>query len=323
MVALQHICSCWKPRADSEIPGGDTVSGLSRAVFFLLGLALWDKALAIWSLAGLALAAALYPGTHDRRWRCRRAGWLWLSRHSSLGALPLIVYNVRMSAATIDQTVAYDIGHIPQKLHALKTTADGSGLFGWLTAEDGQTRRNVPGHPAPHYLSAAIASFTGSPRRNGMLYAFCAALLLTPLSTKPERRAIAFALLAMAGAWALMAITANAGRQPASHNPPLPLPQLVMGVSFAAASRRLGRGGRPTLAVVLILLVGSNLAVLNTYYTTMVRNGGAINWTDAIFALSRSVNALPARELYCVDWGIMGSLHLLNQGRLPSGGGIG
>ena len=314
-VALQHllvmgglvlILRFWRRRLELALAGG----------FLLLGLMMWDKALAIWSLAGFALASMLTQGRMIGAAITPRRLAVTLSAFV-LGAIPLIAYNLQMRAATIDQTVAYDIRHIPQKLRVLESTADGSGLFGWLNGEDGQARHAAPSHGVLQRASAAIASLTGNPRRSWMLYAFCAALLLTPLSRGSERRAIVFAMLAMAGAWALMAVTANAGG--GLHHTILlwPLPQMVMGVSFAAASRRLGRSGRPALAAALILLIGSNLAVLNTYYATTVRNGGAINWTDAIFALSRSLKTHPAREFYCVDWGIMGSLHLLNRGRLP------
>ncbi len=314
-VALQHLLALgglvlilrfWRRRDELALAGG----------FLLLGLMMWDKALAIWSLAGFALASMLTQGHMIGAAITPRRLAVTLSAFV-LGAIPLIAYNLQMRAATIDQTVAYDFGQTPQKLRVLESTADGSGLFGWLNGEDGQARHAAPSRGVLQRASAAIASLTGNPRRSWMLYAFCAALLLTPLSRGSERRAIVFAMLAMAGAWALMAVTANAGG--GLHHTILlwPLPQMVMGVSFAAASRRLGRSGRPALAAALILLAGSNLAVLNTYYATTVRNGGAINWTDAIFALSRSLKTHPAREFYCVDWGIMGSLHLLNRGRLP------
>jgi len=284
--------------------------------FFLLGLMMWDKALAIWSLAGFAVAGVIAQGRLIAAAITPRRLAVALSAFA-LGAIPLIAYNLRMRAATIDQTVAYDVRHIPQKLRVLESTADGSGLFGWLNSEDSQAGRAATSHGVLQRASAAIALLTGNPRRSWMLYAFCAAIVLTPLSHGSERRAIVFAVLAMAVAWALMAVTANAGG--GVHHTILlwPLPQIAVGVSFAAASRRLGRSGRPALAAALALLIGSNLAVLNTYYATTVRNGGAINWTDAVFTLSRSLQTHPAREFYCVDWGIMGSLHLLNSGRLP------
>src|SRR5207302_11187398 len=84
-----------------------------------------------------------------------------------------------------------------------------------------------------------------------MLYAFGLALLLAPLARGAALKAILFALVAMVVAWAQMAVTVNAGGS--VHHAILlwPLPEMVIAVSVAAASRRLGRAGVPTLAAVL------------------------------------------------------------------------
>src|ERR1019366_6074144 len=130
-------------------------------------------------------------------------------------------------------------------------------------------------------------------------------------------RAILFALLAMAIAWAQMAITADAGGS--VHHAILlwPLPQMVIAISFAAASRRLGRAGVPALAVVLAVLMVSGLLVTNEYRVLIVRNGGSRNWTDAIFRLADYLKDASAGSLFCEDWGIMDSLRLLSRGKLP------
>jgi hypothetical protein len=49
----------------------------------------------------------------------------------------------------------------------------------------------------------------------------------------------------------------------------------------------------------------------------MLRNGGTINWTDAIFKLSDYMKGVPSSGIYCADWGILDSLRLLNRGKLP------
>ena len=121
----------------------------------------------------------------------------------------------------------------------------------------------------------------------------------------------------MAIAWAQMAITANAGGS--VHHAILlwPLPQMVIAISFAAASRRLGRAGIPALAVVLAVLMVSGLLVTNEYRVLIVRNGGSRNWTDAIFRLADYLKGVPAGSMFCEDWGIMDSLRLLSRGKLP------
>jgi hypothetical protein len=235
----------------------------------------------------------------------------------ALGAMPLIVYNVRSGLGTFHGTAAFDASDIPGKARAFRGTLSGSILFGWLTAENWQT-------PSPHAprgrlqrASAAIAKGTGNPHRSFLFYAFCAALLLTPLARGPGLRAMLFAIVAMAVAWCQMAFTAGAGG--GAHHVMLlwPLPQLVMGISFAAASRRLGRAGTPVLAAILVLVLGSGLAVMNEYYAQAVRNGGGMAWNDAIFPLSDYMKGATSRSVFCLDWGFLDTLRMLSDGKLP------
>src|SRR5205823_15091101 len=119
-----------------------------------------------------------------------------------------------------------------------------------------------------------------------LLYDFVLALLLAPLASGDALRAILFALTAMIVAWVQMAITAKAGGS--VHHAILlwPLPQMLIAISFAAASRRLRTAGIPAVAAILAVMMISGLLVTNEYYSLIVRNGGNQNWTDAIFRLS-------------------------------------
>jgi hypothetical protein len=114
-----------------------------------------------------------------------------------------------------------------------------------------------------------------------------------------------------------MALTANAGGS--AHHAILiwPLPEMVVAISFAAASRRLKGAGVPVLAAVLAVMMISSLLVTNEYYWRMRRNGGAMNWTDAVFPLSDYMRTARASNIFSVDWGIMDSLRMLNKGKLP------
>jgi hypothetical protein len=56
---------------------------------------------------------------------------------------------------------------------------------------------------------------------------------------------------------------------------------------------------------------------MNQYFADMVRNGGALNWTDAIDRLSDYLKRVPASNVAAIDWGIVDSLRLLNHGKLP------
>jgi 4-amino-4-deoxy-L-arabinose transferase-like glycosyltransferase len=314
-VALQHLLLVggllllirfYQTSKDLALVGG----------FFLLGLAMWDKALAAWMLTGIGVAGILtFPRQIFGVTTIRRVATGALA--FALGALPLIIYNLDEKFPTIRSNAVRDTSNIPGKARQLVNTANGQGLFGWLVYEDWQA-------PAPHQpkgglqkASAQISSLAGHPRHNLMLYAFALALLLAPLARGPALRTILFALIAMAVAWAQMAVTANAGGS--VHHTILlwPFPEMAIAVSFAAASRRLGRAGIPSVAAVLVVLMVSGALVTNEYYVLMLRNGGTQNWTDAIFTLSDYMKAVPSKGIFCADWGIMDSLRLLNRGKLP------
>src|SRR5262249_7762900 len=159
----------------------------------LLGLGIWDKALMIWMLGGIFVASAiLYRKeilvvTTLRRLSVAALGF-------ALGALPLIVYNVDTNLSTFRSNTSYDTHDIPGKARLLMATAHGGGLLGWLNNEDWQTPQPHSPDGAIESASAKISALARHPRRNLMLYAFIAALLLTPLARGAALRAILFAL---------------------------------------------------------------------------------------------------------------------------------
>jgi 4-amino-4-deoxy-L-arabinose transferase-like glycosyltransferase len=283
---------------------------------FLLGLAMWDKALAIWMLGGISLALMLvFPKQIVGVITLRRVAISVLA--FALGALPLIVYNIEKPLATFRGNASWDTTELATKGRLLAATVDGAALFGWLNMEGWQTHDPHLPYGALETASARISALAGHPRRSLLLYAFALALLLAPLARGPALRAILFALLVLAIAWAQMAITANAGGS--VHHTILlwPLPQMVIAISFAAASRRLRRAGIPALAVVLAVLMVSGLLVTNEYRRVILRNGGNPYWTDAIFRLADHMKGVPAHDVFCMDWGMMESLRLLSSGKLP------
>jgi len=95
-----------------------------------------------------------------------------------------------------------------------------------------------------------------------------------------------------------------------------------MAVSFAAASRQLGRAGIPAVAVILAVLVASEVLVANEYFWKSIRNGGSHTWTDAVFPLSDDLMAMRPAAVYCADWDIFESLRLLDRGALPLRSGM-
>jgi 4-amino-4-deoxy-L-arabinose transferase-like glycosyltransferase len=281
----------------------------------MLGLGMWDKALAVWMLGGIGVAAAIVLPGRLKALATRRlatvAGLGFL-----LGVLPLLVFNLENGWATFVGNVSRDTSDFPGKAHILIETAKGDGLFGWMFDEDWQTpRAHVPASVVER-ASAKISSLFGHPRRHALFYAFLLALLAAPLARGDALRAILFALIAMAVAWIQMAANANTGGS--VHHTILlwPFPQMVVAVSLAAASRRLGRAGIPAAAVLTAALFLSGVLVANEYFFVSYSYGGAPVWSDAIMPLSGFLKNAGTGTVYCVDWGMLDPLRYLNRGKL-------
>lgn len=296
-VALQHLLVIAAVYLIVRFAQNESSLALAGA-FFLFGLALWDKAVAAWMLAGLATAAILIFHRDVRRLATPRRIVIATLAFAA-GSLPLITYNIASRGGTFRGNIGAEQTGIAQKAAVLLETANGRGLFGYLTASD-QPR---PAHTAD------------GPRSTLFPYALALALLCWPLAGAKPIRPAAFAAVATAAAWLLMAL--NAGTGGSVHHTILlwPWPIVFVAVSFAAASKRpIARHG---LIAVTVLLAAGNILVANTYRTEMKDRGGSPSWTDAIFPLADRVKSLPVRNVYCADWGITDSLRLVSRGKVP------
>jgi hypothetical protein len=193
------------------------------------------------------------------------------------------------------------------------------GLFNWMMFEDWQTPQPHPPANAVQRIAARISAAAGQPRRSLFLYAFGLALLAAPFGGWKNLRIILLALIALAVAWIQMAINQNTGGS--IHHTILlwPLPQFIVAVSFAAASRRLGRAGIPAVAGISAVVAISSALVLNEYFVKAFRNGGAPFWTDGIFSLSRYLKDQPVSWVIALDWSITDQIRLLHRGRILTG----
>jgi len=282
---------------------------------FLLGLGLWNKALFLWVLGGLAAGTLLVFPLEVKRLATRRN--LIVAIVAFLfGASPFVMYNVRRPNATIGQNAHFDSWRVAlQKIPPLEVTVDGSGLLGFFTIENGPDA-----HPKPlvsrhgRFAQWAQDRF-GEHRQTGMLYGLGIALLLVPWWWR--FRAAWFAVVFLLTVWTLMAFTRDAGGS--VHHCVLlwPFPELFLGVTFAAL---------PWRRIALLagaVLVAMNLLVLNRYILDFERNGAANNFTDALFPLSLAIadpgdppNPQTEQPIYVVDWGMLNTLALTHQGRL-------
>ncbi len=110
--------------------------------FFLWGVGLFDKALLIWPLAGLAVGVAcVFPRELFRRLRLGTAAVAIVAM--LCGAAPLVVYNLSQNARTVSQNVHIQTDTIRMKAGLLYRVFDGTSLMGTIAywdREDGQER---------------------------------------------------------------------------------------------------------------------------------------------------------------------------------------
>jgi len=277
--------------------------------FCCFGLGMWDKALFIWMLGGIVVAALVV---------FHREVWLRLTwRNAGLatagfcvGALPLLAYNVSSGFATFRSNSAFVFTDFSTKAMALRSTWNGSSLVGFFVSDDHPREAQGPAE----LLSFKVNSLFGEHRRNRLEGAFLVALL--SLWFTRARRPLAFCLIALAVAWLQMAITKNAGS--AAHHIVLlwPIPHMFLAVAFAEASLRLRKIGGWVVVAAMLYLAAENLLVTNQYFYQLARFGPSSHWTDAIYELSRSVGELKPAKVVIDDWGMLDQLLLLHRGQL-------
>ena len=162
-----------------------------------------------------------------------------------------------------------------------------------------------------------MALRAGLPRRTLMGYLAIASLLFIPLIWRtPAGEAALFVLICGAVAWFQMAFVQGAGG--GAHHTILlwPLPTIGIAAVLTAVSRRV-RFGQVLLIATVTVACASNLLVLSTYYTNLLRNGGTPSWTDAMYPALRAIHRMDKTAVCAVDWGFTETVRLFERGRIP------
>ncbi len=305
-VALQHlllVAGCFL------IARGNLRSG-----FFVFGLGLWDKSVFVWPLAGLAagVVAAYFPevrhALRDRR-KIAQAALAFL-----IGASPLIVYNIQSDSQTVRSTAHFSLEHLPHKVRELNRALNGSGLFGFIAAQEWE------GDPKPSVSTEAriatrIHDRAGDRYSNLLPFAVLIAALAAPFWWRSQARKPAlFAIVFSVITFGFMAVTRDAGE--AVHHTILlwPMPHLLVAAALAALPQP---RWQMALASVLVL---TNLLVINQYFFQFDRYGAHGDFTDAVYPLAEDLRAAatnPGAHIYVMDWGLTETLTFLDRGKLP------
>jgi hypothetical protein len=289
------------------------VRGNLRSGFFVFGLGLWDKAVFVWPLAGLGTGAlaAYFPEVRSAAQNKRRIAEAALAFLA--GASPLIVYNLQSRNETVRSTAHFSFEHLPLKVHELDLALNGSGLFGFLAAREGEGQPK-PAIPAEARFTTWVHDRFGDHHSDLFPLAVGLALLAAPLWWRtPARKPALFAIVFSTVTFAFMAITRDAGE--AVHHAILlwPMPHLLVGTVLVALCPR-----RPRIAIASILVL-SSLLVLNQYIFQLERYGAHGNFTDAIYPLAEDLSAAghAGQHVYVMDWGVTETLTFLSRGTLP------
>lgn len=314
-VAIQHVTlaaglwllvKAWQTGSDRALAAG----------MWFWGAGLWDKALLVWMLSGISVAALILFYRELTRFLTARKIIL-AAVFFLLGALPLVIYNVRRPLETFRGNTVFSSEDLRSKLNLLPVTLNGSVFFGFLVEEDWPVKPREP-QIALERASVRLARMVGERRRSLYWAAFVLSLGLAPVLLFTRwRRTLLFWLLALGIAWAQMLATKGAGG--GAHHSILLWPYILIpiAVAFVWMASRLGRWGGPFLVASGLVLCGSALLVTNHYLAQALRNGAPGPWTNAIFNLAARLPAYPAQRIYLIDWGMLDNLRLLQAGRLP------
>jgi len=281
--------------------------------WFLLGLALWDKAVFAWIAAGLAAGAlAAIPRT-VRAAISPRLALIGVVACCG-GAFPLIVYNLVRPLDTIRSNAKVSsIGLLP-KLGIVRDTMDACIFAGFYTASDTPPQPGSLDRPLRRAL-ATVSPVPGTNPHNWSVWAFAGAILALPATWHTRARAPAlFGLVSFAGGWIAMALTSGAGV--AAHHVALlwPMHLMVIAAVTSCLSSRLGNWVAVCLTIVLAI---AGLRCTAAYFIALVRNGPAIRWTDAIDPLTDYLRTARPQRVFVLDWGILESVNLLSEGSVP------
>ena len=285
-------------------------SGSKRALaggFFLLGLALWDKAIFVWAIFGLALATvAVFAPELRRVLTPANVGIAALAM--IVGALPLVIYNIAEPLGTLGN------GGVEPKLMLAKTeflqrSMEGQILFGFIAAPKPGPKLGESRHWYES-LSLFVSRWTRQPHRSLTMYAAIACVLALPWVWRTAGKPILFGTIACLGTWFAMALTKDAGAT--VHHAVLVWPFHFLVIAAAVSRLRL-----VPAAAVTVLLCGSSLAVTNQLYADLIRNGPGIRWTDAMEPLQSYLRSLKNTPIVATDWGFFETMTLLSEGTLP------
>jgi hypothetical protein len=287
------------------------------AAGFCFGLGFWDKALMVWMLSAAVVACAVVFHQEIKRNLTPRRIIVAVS-FFLIGALPLVIYNIRRPLATFRGNTSFSQDDLRMKTIQLPRTATGAGGFGWLVAEDWSIAMPKPPQTSLERFSVGVFHAIGQRRESFNWWALLVSVALTPfLAFSSYRRPALFTLLMMSIAWAEMLATKGAGG--GTHHAVLlwPFPLLLIALAAVWLSAKAGRWQNAILTAFCIVMCTASLLVTNQHLANVIQYGTTGPWTDAHFMLSRKLGELNPDKVFLIDWGMLDNTRMLHRGKLP------
>lgn len=287
-VAIQHLllasAAYFFLRFQSSAGAGNAfLAGL------LTGLALWNKMIAIWFLAGLGAGLLTCYPRSIAAWLRPRIAAAALGG-VLLGAAPLIAFNLAENWPTIRENASMEKPELWNKALMVRITLEGSVMFGYLfdEVEGGESiRRGFRSSLLPYALLLAIP----------------AGLILATRQTL-------FLLIAGIVAWLFMVTSRGGG---AAHHAVLlaPVPHAIVAIAAARLLESRTRLVRLAAAAGCLAAAVSGLLVIQHYRVSGRTSTGGPGWTNALFELGRQLQRYPDRWVVLTDWGTHNNLCFL------------
>jgi hypothetical protein len=270
---------------------------------FVIGLALWDKALFVWNLSGMVVSLLLFGfSAVRRRITLRNASLAMLGL--LLGTMPLILFNIRHKNETLGANTHLSAVDTPRKFRYLAASLNSE------TAPGAIAGIGIPGSavPARSRLQRAIVrladatnSVVGNYRSWLFAFLFAAGMLV---AKGVVRRWILFFLVSASLAWIQSALTIGAGES--IHHSVLiwPLIYLAAAVSASSLLQRLGRARMPALVSGLTVFSLFGFLLVNRCTADLIRYSANTPWTDADVSLVNYFLSHGVKRVITTDWGI-------------------
>ncbi|MDZ7640176.1 MAG: glycosyltransferase family 39 protein [Bryobacterales bacterium] len=278
-------------------------AGLSA---LLVGLAIWNKALALWMLSSLGLVILLLVPDALRRW-LRPTPLAAVILCFVLGAYPFLAWNKKNQLSTFRENRGVSLAGLAEKTGAARVALDGSQFLGYMVREDIPAVRGAASVvPLLHAAKQAGWRFG-----NGIVFALMLSLLAGPLLLRgPRLRLWLGMLMALAFALFQMMVTNGAGTGMHHYVLLFPLPFVVIAMPLAALVERRGVWRKAGL-LAATALVSCSAVALHAQFTALRAWGPTPIWSTAITDLVATLRQAGARHVWALEWGTDSQLRYL------------